>query len=99
LWIFVVSIKYSLCSHQVRDGFPNVFQVGPHFIQNAFLQLHPFGTGGKHWTYVFEVNTSILGEFSKFAQLSAMSIKETHAKLNSELEMHNEQSHLHQVKN
>jgi hypothetical protein len=65
----------------------------------AFLQLHPFGTGGKHWTYVSEVNTSILGEFSKFAQLSAMSIKETHAKLNSELEMHNEQSHLHQGKN
>jgi hypothetical protein len=90
LWIFVVSIKFSLCSHQVRNGFPNVFQVGPHFILYAFaqlhpffvglcapgllafLQLHPFGTGGKHWSYMFEVNTSILGEFPKFAELSAM---------------------------
>jgi len=38
----------------------------------AFLQLHAFGTGGKRWSYMFEVNTSILREFPKFAQLSAM---------------------------
>ncbi len=89
LWIFVVSIRFSLCSHRVRNGFPNIFRVRPHFILYAllsfillmglcapgllaFLQLHPFGTRGKHWSYMFEVNTSILGEFPKFAQLSAM---------------------------
>jgi hypothetical protein len=38
----------------------------------AFLQLQPFGTGGTHWSYMLEVNTSILGEFPKFAQLCAM---------------------------
>jgi hypothetical protein len=38
----------------------------------AFLELHPFGTGGKRWSYMFEVNTYILREFPKFAQLSAM---------------------------
>ncbi len=72
LWIFVVSIKFSVGSHQVRNGFPNMFQVGPHFILDAFAQFHPFGTGGKHWNYMLEMNTSILGEFPKFAHLSAM---------------------------
>jgi hypothetical protein len=48
---------------------------------------------------MLEVNTSILREFPKLAQLSAMGkIKETHAKSNSELEMHNEQINKDQTK-
>jgi hypothetical protein len=42
------------------------------FCPICFGQLHPLGTGGKHWTYMFQVNTSVLGEPPKYGQLSAM---------------------------
>ncbi len=82
LWIFVVPIKFSLCSHQVHNGFPNVFQLGPHFVPYALpnLELAYFCMGGvsKVWSIVW------------YGQ-----IKETHAKLNFELEMHLEQLNKH----
>jgi hypothetical protein len=45
LWIFVVPIKFSLCSHQVHNGFPNMFQVGPHFVPYALPNFILLGLG------------------------------------------------------
>jgi hypothetical protein len=53
----------------------------------AFLQLHPFRTEGKNWSEYFYI-----GGVSKVCSIVCHGqIKETHAKLSSELEIHNEQ--------
>jgi len=43
-WIFVVPIKFSMCSHQVPLVFLNLFQIALHFVPYALPNICPLGT-------------------------------------------------------
>ncbi len=98
LWIFVVPIKFSLCSHQVHNGFPNVFQVGPHFVPYALPNFIFLELAAKFALICLRYIVLYGGVSKVWSIVQDGQIKETHAKLNVELEMHHKQINKHHTK-
>ncbi len=91
LWIFVVPIKFSLCSHQVHNGFPNVFQVGSHFVPYALPNFILLELVAKIGLIVLSCIVLYGGVSKVWSIVQDGQIKEAHAELNFELEMQHEQ--------
>ncbi len=70
-WFFV-PIKFSLCSHQVDNGFPNMFQLGPHFVPYALPKFILLELGANIGLICLRWILLYLGESPKFGQLSRM---------------------------
>ncbi len=91
LWIFVVPIKFSLCSHQVHNGFPNVFQVASRFVPYALPNFILLELVAKIGLICLSCIVLYGGVSKVWSIVQDGQIKEAHAELNFELEMHHEQ--------